>query len=217
MLYCRIPCSRKGNNPHESRTLRKIIFINRYFYPDHSATSQLLSDLAFRLVGNNSETHVIASRQSYDDSKALFPPKEVIQGVHVHRVWSTRFGRYNNYGRAIDYLSFYVTSIFFLLSLTKRDDIVVAKTDPPLISVPAAIVTKIKSAHLVNWLQDLFPEVAEKLGIKFISGPLYSTLKWLRNRGLQVAKQNIVIGEKMAEHLRNVARWRRLREREAPR
>ena len=154
-------------------------------------------------MGNSSETHVIASRQSYDDSKAVLPPKEVIQGVHVHRVWSTRFGRYNNYGRVIDYLSFYVTSTFCLLSLTKRDDIVVAKTDPPLISVPAAVVTKTKSAHLVNWLQDLFPEVAEKLGIKFISGPLYSTLKWLRNRALQVAKQNIVIGEKMAEYLRN--------------
>jgi len=27
----------------------KIIFINRYFYSDHSATSQLLSDLAFAM------------------------------------------------------------------------------------------------------------------------------------------------------------------------
>ena len=189
---------------HESRiTVRKIIFINRYFYPDHSATSQLLSDLAFRLKGNSSETHVITSRQSYDEPKAILLSEEIIQGVHVHRVWTTRFGRHNNYGRAIDYLSFYVTSMFCLLRVTRRDDIVVAKTDPPLISVPAAIVTKIKSAHLVNWLQDLFPEVAEKLGIKFISGPLYSTLKWLRNQGLQMARQNIVIGKKMAEYLRN--------------
>ena len=188
---------------HEPQPLRKIIFINRYFYPDHSATSQLLSDLAFHLVGNSFETHVVASRQSYDDSKAVLPPKEIIRGVHVHRVWSTRFGRHNNYGRAIDYLSFYVTSTLCLLRITRRDDVVVAKTDPPLTSVPAAIVTKIKSAHLVNWLQDLFPEVAEKLGIRFIRGPLYFTLKWLRNRCLHMAKQNIVIGEKMAEHLRN--------------
>ena len=25
----------------------RVIFLNRYFYPDHSATSQMLSDLAF--------------------------------------------------------------------------------------------------------------------------------------------------------------------------
>ena len=27
-----------------------VIFINRYFHPDHSATSQMLSDLAFALA-----------------------------------------------------------------------------------------------------------------------------------------------------------------------
>jgi hypothetical protein len=35
----------------ETITLResvpRIVFINRYFYPGHSATSQMLSDLAF--------------------------------------------------------------------------------------------------------------------------------------------------------------------------
>lgn len=28
----------------------KIVFLNRYFYPDHSATNQLLTDLAFDLA-----------------------------------------------------------------------------------------------------------------------------------------------------------------------
>jgi hypothetical protein len=32
--------------------LRKIIFVNRYFFPDHSATSQILSDLAFNLAAD---------------------------------------------------------------------------------------------------------------------------------------------------------------------
>lgn len=43
--------------------LMKIVFLNRYFYPDHSATSQLLSDLAFHLVSQGREVHVITSRQ----------------------------------------------------------------------------------------------------------------------------------------------------------
>lgn len=181
--------------------MRKIIFINRYFYPDHSATSQLLSDLAFHLRGGSSETHVITSRQMYDDAKAVLPFDEVVQGVHIHRVWTTRFGRYNNYGRAIDYLSFYLTSMFCLARWAGRGDIVVVKTDPPLIAVPASFITRLKSAYLVNWLQDLFPEVAEKLGIKFIRGWLYWLLKWMRNRSLKSARHNVVIGERMAEYL----------------
>ena len=35
--------------------MAKTIFINRYFYPDHSATSQMLSDLAFALAGDGGE------------------------------------------------------------------------------------------------------------------------------------------------------------------
>ncbi len=131
------------------------------------------------------------------------PSEEIIQGVYVHRVWTTRFGRYNNYGRAIDYLSFYLTSLLCLLRLTQKNDILVAKTDPPLISVPAAIVAKLRSASLVNWVQDIFPEVAQKLNVRYIRGPLYFMLKCLRNMGLRTARQNIVIGKKMAEYLRN--------------
>ncbi len=183
--------------------MRKIIFINRFFYPDHSATSQLLSDLAFNLKSNQVETHIVTSRQRYDKPKSLLPSEEIIQGVYVHRVWTTRFGRYNNYGRVIDYLSFYLTSLLCLLRLTQKNDILVAKTDPPLISVPAAIVAKLRSACLVNWIQDIFPEIAKKLNVRYIQGSLYSLLKYLRNMGLRTAQQNIVIGEKMAEYLRN--------------
>ncbi|MCF6354598.1 MAG: hypothetical protein L3J26_05760 [Candidatus Polarisedimenticolaceae bacterium] len=30
----------------------KVVFLNRFFYPDRSATSQFLTDLAFHLAGN---------------------------------------------------------------------------------------------------------------------------------------------------------------------
>ena len=35
----------------------RIIFINRFFYPDHSATSELLSDLAFALARRGFRSH----------------------------------------------------------------------------------------------------------------------------------------------------------------
>ena len=50
----------------------KVVFLNRYFYPDHSATSQMLSDLAFFLAGAGHEVSVIASSERYDEAgKAL--------------------------------------------------------------------------------------------------------------------------------------------------
>ena len=180
----------------------KIIFVNRYFYPDLSATSQMLSDLAFGLNLEGVEVHIVTSRQRYDDASAELPKNETINDVHVHRVWTSWFGRQNLFGRAVDYFSFYLFSAVKLLRLTKRDDVIVAKTDPPLISIVAALVASIKSARLINWVQDLFPEVAAELRVKFLRGPFYLILRYLRNLALFRAEQNVVLGRLMRERLK---------------
>ena len=148
----------------------RVLFINRYFYPDHSATSQMLTDLATDLQREGLDVTVITGRQLIDDARARLPARECIDGIDVHRVWSSRFGRTKLIGRAVDYLSFYASAGWRLARLTRRGDVVVAKTDPPLISVIAALVAKWRHAHLVNWLHDLFPEIAERLGIGLVRG-----------------------------------------------
>lgn len=164
----------------------------------------MLSDLAFGLAKDspNHAIHIVTSRQRYDDAAAQLPAQELMQNVHIHRVATTRFGRQNLLGRAIDYLSFYAAAFVTLIKLTKVGDTLIAKTDPPLISVIAACVATLKRAHLVNWLQDLFPEVAAELGVKLARGLPYKLLKAIRNKTLQQAKMNIAIGELMAERLR---------------
>ncbi len=165
----------------------------------------MLTDLAFGLAKTDSQhaIHIVTSRQRYDDASAKLLPFETVNNVTIHRVATTRFGRQNLMGRAIDYLSFYMSAFMTLIKLTQKGDTLIAKTDPPLISVVAAVVAKLKRAHLVNWLQDLFPEVAAQLGVKLASGLPYKILKALRNKTLQQAKMNVAIGELMAERLRN--------------
>lgn len=179
----------------------KLIFVNRYFHPDHSATSQILSDLAFFLAGQGHAVGVVASRQLYDDPTARLSARENRDGVRIHRVWSSRFGRRTLIGRAIDYITFYAGAAWALLRLTDTGDIVVAKTDPPLVSVIGAWVARRKGAILVNWLQDLFPEVAQELGVSLTDGRLGSVLARLRDGSLRHAAMNVVLGQRMAERL----------------
>src|SRR5471030_2484192 len=115
--------------------MARLIFLNRYFFPDHSATSQILSDLAFYLADGGRDVHVVTSRQLYEDPKAQLPARETIRGVTIHRVFSTRFGRMSLAGRMLDYLSYYATMMLAVIKLAGAGDIVIAKTDPPLISV----------------------------------------------------------------------------------
>jgi colanic acid biosynthesis glycosyl transferase WcaI len=178
--------------------MRRLIFINRFFAPDHSATSQILSDLAFDLAGGGREVRLVTSRQIYDDPKAALPEREIINGVDVHRVASTGFGRAALIGRAIDYVSFYRSVRRCLNDLVRPGDIVIAKTDPPLMSVVARPVARRNGARLVNWLQDIYPETAVELGVPFMRGPVAASLAALRNVTLREAAATVVVGDLMA-------------------
>jgi len=175
--------------------MSRLVFVNRFFYPDHSATSQILSDAAFFLAARERDVHVVTSRLTYE-GKAQLASSEVVRGVTVHRIWTSRFGRDALVGRAFDYLTFYLSVFWVLVRLLERGDTVIAKTDPPLLSIPVGAAAWLRSAKLVNWLQDLFPEVAVELGMQ-IPAVVVSTLTWLRNRTLLQAEQNVVIGEVM--------------------
>jgi len=179
----------------------KLIFINRFFYPDHSATSQMLSDLVFFLPGEGYSVHVVTSRLRYDRPEETLPSTEEIGNIIVHRVWTSRFRRHFLPGRAIDYLTFYLAASWTLFRLAGQGDVVIAKTDPPMISVPAGWIARLRGAKLVNWLQDLFPEVAMALEVKGFNGRIGRFLLRLRNKSLQSAVVNVVIGERMKDRL----------------
>ena len=169
----------------------RIVFVNRYFHPDHSATSQMVSDLAFHLAARGHDVEAIASRQRYDDPSARLAPSETVAGVRITRVATTRFGRTFLGGRAIDYLTFYLTA--WLALLTRRGAIVVTMTDPPLMSIVAMFAAR----RRINWIQDLFPEVAEALGVLRGAGPLRA----LRDLSLRTARANVVLGDRMAQRV----------------
>jgi glycosyltransferase involved in cell wall biosynthesis len=183
--------------------MKRIIFINRYFYPDHSATSQLLSDLAFHLAAVGHRVSVLASRQLYDDPSAELREAETVSGVSVRRLSATRFGRAALLGRGFDYASFYLSVWKELLATAKPGDIVVAKTDPPLLCLPVAGAAWRRGFHLVNWLQDLYPEVAMRLGVPLVAGPFGHGLLRLRDAALRRSAANVVVGEPMGAVVRS--------------
>jgi glycosyltransferase involved in cell wall biosynthesis len=189
-------------SPSARPATQQVIFLNRFFFPDHSATSQILTDLALHLAGSGIDVRVITSRQRYDDPNARLPAAESIGGVAIHRISTTRFGRSGLIGRGLDYLSFYTAACRSVLSWAKPGDVLVAKTDPPLLSVAAMRVARGRGLHLVNWLQDLYPEVAVALGVPLIKGPLGRRLLQLRDASLHAAEFNVVVGDDMAEIVR---------------
>ena len=181
----------------------KVIFLNRFFYPDHSATSQMLSDLAFQLAGSGYTVQVITSRLTYEGDRML-SPDESVGNVAISRVATTAFGRDKLLGRTLDYFTFYLSAGFRLALDAQPGDVVVVKTDPPMLSVVAGPIAHVKGARTINWLQDLFPEVATALGIGQTKTQkwAFSLLRRVRDLTLRYADANVVLGERMAARLK---------------
>lgn len=189
----------------------KIVFANRFFHPDLAPTGRLAAQLAFDAAAQGLDVHAVTSRQRYEDAAARLPADETVRGVRIHRVWATRFGRGSLAGRALDYLSFYVSVTAALAGLLRRGDVVVAMTDPPLLSVCVAFAALLRGARLVNWLQDVFPEAAVRSGMGLLAGPLGAIARMKRNWSLRRAVVNVVLGERMAVEVGGLVPGARLR------
>lgn len=144
---------------------------------------------------------VLTSRQRYQDPRAFLPVRGVEGGVRVHRLRATAFGRSGLAGRLLDYLTFYVSVFFAVLWYAHRGETVVTATDPPLLGLVVSPALRLRGARQVNWLHDVFPEIAAELGVRGLSGKAGALLRAMRDRNCRRADANVVLGERMRGYL----------------
>lgn len=178
----------------------RLIIANRFYAPDESATSRMVASLATGLAARGHQVHVVAS-QHYHNRPDRMGPNEFCAGVRVHRVWMSSLGYKGLWGRALDYLTFHMNVIWRIRRLARKGDAIIACTDPPLLSVTVMLATLGTGAILVNWLHDLYPEVATQLGVLDERRLMVRLLLWLRNVSLRRARRNVTPIPRMAEFL----------------
>ena len=177
----------------------QLLFINRFYFPDEAATAQLLTMAAEDLVVKGCGVTVIAGEIDYLSAKRIFRGHECRHGVRVLRVRSTAFGSRSIVGRVLDYLSFYAAAAWAAM---RRDDVdcVVVWSDPPLLSVLAIALSRLKGWKSVVWLQDLFPDNAVRAGFFRLRVParmLTRLARWSFRR----ADHIVVVGRCMKRRL----------------
>ena len=186
------------------KSKKRIIFVNRFFYPDISATAQLLGELVFNLDEKDKEIIVVASRSAYNEAGVVFPKSQHVNGVEIIRVGRNRFNRTNYLGRLFDLFGFYLLLSVTLFKLVCASDVLICKTDPPLLLVLGGLIKKIKKCQLISWNQDLFPEVAAAYFNRFGMKLFYPLLTFIRNSSLKLCDQSIVISASMKLKLQSL-------------
>jgi colanic acid biosynthesis glycosyl transferase WcaI len=65
--------------------MKRLIVLNRFFYLDHSATSQILTDLRLHFAASGVDVRVITSQQLYDDPSRQLPAKATTAQMRTFR------------------------------------------------------------------------------------------------------------------------------------
>ena len=172
----------------------RVIFVNRFYWPDEPATAQLLTDLAEALAKAGHLVTIITSRQA----NGSVAKTELRHGVEIIRVPGPRLGRRNALLKAVDFFGFALGALRQISGLLKPHDVLVVMTDPPLLSIPATWVARRRGARVVHWIQDVYPEIAMS-----VSGVgIASLLRPWRDRAWQNADACVVLGDDMSSFVR---------------
>ncbi len=177
-----------------------LLFVNQHYTPDVAATGQCLADLAEHLAQVGYDVEVLAGKTRYGDGSIAAPAREVLQGVRVHRVATTRFGRGTHIGRLIDYASFYVVVLLKLL-VGRRYDGVVFLTTPPLIAVAGRIARLLRGQPYGIWSMDLHPEAEIAAGMLKEGALVARLLAWLDGTAYRNADFVVDLGSYMRKRI----------------
>lgn len=175
----------------------RLVFFNRSYPPENSATAHLLSELCTDL----------SREHECDVTVVAGPPLGAVPSdaqngeahVRVIRVWGAAFAKKNPLGRLVNYMSYFVCALGRGLLLRRRN-VFVALTDPPIVGLAALLAARMSGARFVMLFQDVFPEVGRLL--MDLHNPLIEGLLERTNRFLiRRADGVIAIGERMADRL----------------
>ena len=179
---------------------KRLLFVNQYYWPDHASTAQHLADLAEHLAARGHEVHVLCSQGTYKPGTPRPPRREAHNGVQIHRVAATSFGRKSTLHRMIDYLSFYFRAFMAALFLP-RFDVVATLTTPPIIGLVGTFLRRLKGSRHVYWSMDLHPDASIALGRMSTSNPVVAWLAWLSDAVYRQADKVVVLGPYMADRI----------------
>ncbi|MFC2153519.1 glycosyltransferase family 4 protein [Actinomycetota bacterium] len=190
----------QGRTNDGSAAPLSVILVNQYYVPDDAPTGRLLADVGAALAAEGHDVRAFASRRGYRDATIKYSRREVIDGVMVRRVGGTGFTQSKRWGRLINYFAFFA-SVGRQLLVTRKPDVIVALSTPPLLATVAETVAAMRGARFVYWVMDVHPELAFRLGHLKRTSITGRILEWSGRRTLGRSDAVIALGDDMARRI----------------
>lgn len=178
----------KTDGPH-------VCFVNRVYPPASGATGALLAELAPALVERGWQVTVLTGPAGEAPSSEI-----TASGVQVERVHALPFTRESTWQRGLAYASLFPAFVARSARMP-RPDVIVTKTDPPMLKVLGPLLARLTGARAVHWAQDLYPEVAEEVEVLSRGGKVARWMRSLSTWALTGHDHIVTVGRCMKERL----------------
>ena len=140
--------------------MASLLIISQVFYPDTTAVSQIMTDLAEDLCIRGHDVEVLSSRYAYENPHISFLPLESHRGIRIRRLRQTSFGKNNPVGRVMNFASFNGALLLRLINRKHRYDAIIGTTVPPFLSYIGLLAARLKRVPYFFYAMDLQPELA---------------------------------------------------------
>lgn len=175
-----------------------ILFINRVYPPESGATGRVLEYVAHGFVDAGWDVSVLTTAGERSDAG-----EEIRGGVKVVRI-ASGFSKKSLIARALGY-ALMIPSLLLKALMLPRADVVVTKTDPPMLLILGPFLKVLKGSKLIHWAQDLYPEIAEEAGVLpkgGAGGMVTALLRLLSTLSMRSHDLTLAVGRCMIGHLK---------------
>ncbi|NNM59925.1 MAG: glycosyltransferase family 4 protein [Legionellales bacterium] len=146
-----------------------ILIVTQYFWPE----SFRINDLAVSLKKLGHTVTVLTSCPNYPEGRIyegygwFKKTTEIYEGITIKRVPVIPRGKNNPIKLCLNYLSYVISaSLLGLFYCREKIDVIfVYEPSPITVGLPAIFLKKWKKAKLFFWVQDLWPETLEAVGM----------------------------------------------------
>jgi colanic acid biosynthesis glycosyl transferase WcaI len=147
----------------------RVVFLSHYFPPEVNAPAHRVYEMCREWASAGHEVHVVTCFPShprgvlYPGWRRRWSSSEVVDGIHVHRVWTVLGPNKGYLRRTVNYLSFVPTAAWRALRLGRCDALVA--TSPQFFCAAAGwLAAALRRQPFVFDLRDLWPDSIVALG-----------------------------------------------------
>ena len=147
---------------------QRILYLSQWFLPENSDRGL---QVAKALIARGYEVEVITGFPNYPSGKIapgykLRPyMRETLDGVSVHRAFLYPSHDSSSIGRALNYLSFFLSALIFCLLRARRFDAIYVYHPPITVGLAAAVSGLFTRRPFILEVQDLWPESVAASGM----------------------------------------------------